>query len=109
MKQIFKYIIVDSGAILFNEQTIHFQVASGFIDNEQKIYSAGFCEVTFHHTISPTVRAFGESISLNIKSNPILDTPLIEDLFNPISQLKYNGGRIFGLTIKEYYENFNKS
>ena len=63
---IFKYIITDSGAILFNENTIHKQVAKGF----KKVYSAGFVNVKIMRR-EVEIEAYGESTSLKIKSIPI--------------------------------------
>jgi len=100
MKKLFKYIIVDTGAILFSEETTHSQVAEGFINNNQKVYSAGFVEIEQQNIITlPEIKPFGESSSLKIKSNPIHDKVVIGDLFAKISAIKY-----YGLNIKQLYK-----
>lgn len=102
MTQTYKYIIVDSGAILFNEMTTHAQVAEGFIKENKGVYSAGFVKISFiHHTKNITVQAkpYGESVSLKIKSNPTADEMIILDLYAKISQIKY-----FGLQVKNLYK-----
>jgi len=99
MKKVFKYIIVDTGAILFSEETTHSQVAAGFLMNNQKIYSAGFVEISQQNIITlPDIRPFGNSSSLNIESNPIHDKLIIGDLFAKVSAIKY-----YGLNIKQLY------
>jgi hypothetical protein len=89
----FKYIITDSGAILFNENTVHKQVAQGF----EKIYSAGFVRVKVMHREIET-EVYGESESLGIKSEPLIDKIIIDDLFVPVSKIKY-----FNMSVKGFY------
>lgn len=91
MKINFKYIIVDSGAILFNENTTHSDVAKGF----KKIYSAGFVS---KNLISDEIVCYGHSDSLKIEAHPEIDKIIIADLFSPMSQIKY-----FGMSVKELY------
>lgn len=93
MKVNFKYIIVDSGAILFNEMTTHSIVAQGF----KEVYAAGFCQVTFGNKID--IVCHGNSESLNIESQPIIDQTIIKDLFNPTSLIKY-----MGMQVKPFYK-----
>lgn len=87
---IFKYIIVDTGAILFGENTTHKQVAKGF----EKVYSAGFAKV-----VGEEVTCYGESASLEIHSIPRKDEQIIKDLFVKMSLIKY-----FGFSVKELYK-----
>ena len=90
MTLLFKYIIVNSGAILFNEMTTHSQVAEGFIKQKQKIYSAGFVKLEFNGgTYVDKIECFGTSASLDIKSHPKEDEEVILDLFKEISEFKY--------------------
>lgn len=96
MKHIFKYLIVDTGAIIFSEATVHSMVGKGF----KKIYSAGFCSVEFIDVkISPTIKCHGHSESLNLDSQPEIDQIIIGDLFAKISKIKY-----FGMSVKEFYK-----
>lgn len=88
---IFKYIIVDTGAILFGESTTHSQVAEGF----DKVYSAGFVKIGGQEGIW----CYGQSTSLGIVSNPPKDSQIIRDLFSKVSVIKY-----FGFNVKEFYE-----
>lgn len=90
----FKYIIVDEGAILFNENTTHSQVAKGF----SKVYSAGFVHVKIKHR-DVELEVYGESSSIEIKSQPLIDKIFIEDLFAPVSKIKY-----FNMQVKPFYE-----
>ena len=100
MTLLFKYIIVNSGAILFNEMTTHSQVAEGFIKEKQKIYSAGFVELQFNGgTYVDSIKCFGASSSLNIKSYPKEDEEVILDLFKEVSQIKY-----FAMQVSELYQ-----
>jgi len=87
MKIIYKYIITDTGAVLFNEQATHLMMGSGTLKCKRPIYSAGFVAITFDKKI--IVEPYGESESLKIKSVPAIDKIVIEDLFNPISAIKY--------------------
>lgn len=91
---IFKYIIVSTGAILFNESTVHVQVAQGL----GKVYGAGFVklECIIHRIYNAEV--YGESTSLGIKSNE-KDQFIIEDLFRTVSFIKH-----LGFSVKEHYE-----
>ncbi len=105
MKLNFKYIIVDSGAILFNEQTTHAVVAQGFRDLKQEIYAAGFVCIEFNNNNSKLgspiggIRCHGKSESLKIESQPEIDQIIISDLFRPISQIKY-----LGMQVKPFYK-----
>lgn len=90
---IFKYIITDTGAILFNENTTHKQVAEGF----EKVYSAGFARIKIMRR-EVEVEAYGESTSLEMQSIPEIDKIIIDDLFAPISKIKY-----FNMSVKEFY------
>lgn len=94
MKLVFKYIITDTGAILFNESTPHAQVAQGF----PKVYSAGFCVLNLSK-LDPTIHCYGESTSLKIKAIPKLDEQVVADLFEEVSQIKY-----FGMMVKNLYK-----
>lgn len=87
---IFKYIIVDTGAILFGESTTHKQVAEGF----DKVYSAGFAKI-----VGKEIKCYGESDSLKIRSIPTKDEQIIQDLFATMSLIKY-----FGFSVKEIYK-----
>ena len=91
---IFKYIITDSGAILFNENTVHKQVAKGF----KKIYSAGFVSVKIMRR-EVELDVYGRSDSLDIESLPLVDKIIIDDLFVPVSKIKY-----FNMSVKSFYE-----
>ncbi len=87
MKQ--KYVIIgESKSILFGEYFQHSEFS-----HMGKITSAGFCSIDkiktdFVKYPSLTccemteVYCYGESLSLNIKSNPELDQRLIQRLFN---------------------------
>ena len=94
MKLNFKYIIVDSGAILFSEMATHSIVAQGF----EEIYSAGFCSIEFKSN-EVDIKCHGHSESLEIESQPEIDQIIIKDLFNPISQIKY-----LGMQVKPFYK-----
>lgn len=87
---IFKYIITKRGAILFNEVATHIQVAHGFKESGEKIYSAGF--VPWWPGMKKFGMPYGKSDSLKIESNPEIDFIIIGDLFNPVSRMKYFGG-----------------
>jgi len=91
---IFKYIITDDGAILFNEIATHKQVAFGF----KKVYSAGFVRIKIMRR-EIEVEAYGRSDSLEIESIPLIDKIFIEDLFAPVSKIKY-----FNMSVKGFYE-----
>ena len=97
---IFKYIITRFGAILFNENTTHSQVAKGF--PKEEIYSAGFVGVefgTFEHKIEP----YGSSASLGIKSIPEKDRMIIEDLLKGSPLIKYTH-----YSVKNHYQEGNE-
>lgn len=110
MKLIFKYIITDSGTNLFNEQTIYAIVGEGFRTLSLPIYSAGFVEIVFgekHRAQGvkiQSIKCFGESTSLKIKSHDI-DELIIRDLYKEVSSLKYFGNTIAGCSIKQLYKN----
>lgn len=84
MKTIFKYIIVNSGAIVFPETVTHAQVAQGF----DVVYAAGFATLDL---IKLTVVCWGESASLRIKSQPETDCEFVSDVFSPMPYTKYFG------------------
>ena len=89
----FKYIIVNTGAILFGENTTH----SGVADGLGKVYSAGFVKMGINPDLS--IWCFGQSTSLGIVSNPPKDHIIIMDLFSRLSAIKY-----LGFDVKEFYE-----
>lgn len=90
----FKYIIIRTGAILFNEYTTHSQVAAEF----DKVYSAGFVVIGFDDE-GLSIKPYGDSDSLKITSDPIRDKIIIADLFSGVSAIKY-----FGLSVDELYK-----
>lgn len=93
MKHItFKYIIVDTGAILFNENTTHAQVAKGF----DKVYAAGFVVIKNYDVV---IKCYGGSESIGIVSIPQKDKVVIKDLLEPVSSIKY-----FGFSVREHYK-----
>lgn len=93
---IFKYIIVDSGAILFNENTTHKQVAQGF----NHVYSAGFVKIEFKSLMTEDdITPHGNSASLSIDSHPELDKPIILDFLEGSPKIKY-----FHYSIKNHYK-----
>ena len=105
MKLTFKYIIVPTGAILFNEATVHIIVAHGFQELKQEILSAGFCTIEFNNFSNANpiqIKCFGESESLKIASKPKIDEIVVKDLFNPVSEIKY-----FGMNVTELYHGAN--
>lgn len=74
----FKYVIADYIPILFFMGIEHKDVARGL-----KVTSAGFCDVWYDEMIKVwKAKCFGESISLNMKSDPIEDTLLLEHVLN---------------------------
>lgn len=74
----FKYVIADNIPILFFMGIEHKDVARGL-----KITSAGFCDVWYDELIRVwKAKCYGESISLNMKSNPDVDTYLLEMVLN---------------------------
>lgn len=77
MIAIFKYIInANNMPILFSKDILH-----NTIGHEAK--SAGFLIVDYDHNKERfVVKCFGESTTLNIKSNPIEDKIIIEMLLN---------------------------
>jgi hypothetical protein len=91
----FKYIIVNTGAILFNEYTTHAQVAADF----DKVYSAGFVTLSFDKKAGLVINPYGESDSLKLKSVGLFDKLIILDLFSQVSSIKY-----LGLVVAEVYE-----
>lgn len=99
-KQLYKYIIVDGGAILFPEAVVHIQVAHGFMELKQKVYSAGFCVIEYSGNGDVKVECHGESTSLNLESQPLTDSRVIAaSLFSIFNPYKF-GTR----TIKDEYE-----
>lgn len=95
-----KYIITDSGAVLFNSMTVHKQVAAGF----EKIYAAGFVDIKFNNTGRHEIKCHGHSDSLDIESIPVIDEFIIMDTLTKVSQIQY-----FGLSVKQMYEDYHKS
>lgn len=89
MKITFKYIIVRHGAILFNENITHADVAHGF----PEVYSAGFVIMS-----DAGCKCTGESTSIGIKSHPELDELIVGDFFRTLSKIKY-----YGLNVDTYY------
>lgn len=74
----FKYVIADNIPILFFMGTEHKDVARGF-----KVTSAGFCDVWYDEMLKVwKTKCYGESISLNMKSDPVEDTMLLEHVLN---------------------------
>lgn len=73
-----KYIIIDENKspILFGKLVIHSDVAKPF----DTIKSAGFCKISFQNN-KLKIKCFGESSTLNIKSNPEEDEKLIKESF----------------------------
>jgi hypothetical protein len=88
MVTMFKFIVVNTGAVLFNQQTTHSLVAEGFKKEGMKVFSAGFCTVKGDGIVT----AFGESDSLKIKSHPEIDKIFIEDLFSTMPKMQYFAG-----------------
>ena len=75
-----KYVITSENMpVIFNEALKHDQVAKGLPGT---IKSAGFLYVEKYTGEKFTCKPFGESTSLDIKSNPETDTPILERLFN---------------------------
>ena len=77
MTTILKYIInVSNVPVLFGRDILHNSLG-------QEIKSAGFLMISYDSiNARVVVKCFGESTSLNIKSNPIEDNKLIENFFN---------------------------
>jgi hypothetical protein len=73
-----KYIVVDNAGlksmVIFGPEWQHDVVAKSL---GRKVLSAGFIDIE-----SDAVLAFGESVSLDIKSNPTIDTPLAAATLN---------------------------
>lgn len=70
--------------IIFGDTRQHSSVAEKFKNEYNEIVSAGFLSFGIGPNGNPTVSAYGESISLNIKSDPERDTKLAQktlDLF----------------------------
>lgn len=74
-----KYVITQDGLpILFDESLIHKNVSSCY-----SVASAGFCDIHYSAVQGKIkVRCWGESSSLHIRSNPVLDSEIIENLLN---------------------------
>jgi hypothetical protein len=58
------------GAVVFSELLSHSDVARVFVPDT--VRSAGFCHYEEHG-----VQVYGESVSLNVKSNPTTDEKLV--------------------------------
>lgn len=78
-----KYIVIEGSyreMIIFGDTRQHVDVANKFLNDYNKIVSAGFLnicqgfDIAGHPIVS--VQAYGESISLNVKSDPERDTKL---------------------------------
>jgi hypothetical protein len=96
MKTSFKYIVVDSGVILFNEQIVHSEVAKNF----KKVYSAGFVTLIIGESGKIEAKTSGRSESLKIGSIPEKDNWVIDDIFfKTMSQIKY-----LNFSIKDFYK-----
>ena len=78
-----KYIIADGSPILFGEATNHSDVARGF-----NVTNAGFCSIDFvkgnNREIDDKykVTCYGESVTLDKKSDPEFDAGKIERMIN---------------------------
>jgi hypothetical protein len=74
-----KYIIIEKENIpvLFPLNILHSQIAI----NDRELKSAGFCVITLKDN-SLDLKCFGESTSLNIKSNPEEDYEILKRLFS---------------------------
>ena len=82
MIKILKYVIDTANRpVLFSRKQLHNTVRDEAI-------SAGYLLLRYNHKISTwfVVSCFGESTTLNIKSNPVLDKKLIEQFLKDISQ-----------------------
>lgn len=95
----FKYVITNSGAILFNNNTPHLLVAKALI-----CYSAGFCKVYMNCQGIYDVQCYGISESMELDSQPEIDKEVIKDFLNPISKVQYNF-----MIIQELYKNAPKT
>lgn len=76
-----KYIIVETedvenSVIMFDDFIAHDEMAAG-VPHLTKVKSAGFIEVLKKDNIVD-IRCYGRSVSLNIDSNPELDTHLVK-------------------------------
>jgi hypothetical protein len=92
-----KYIITDVGALLFNKNVTHKIAAEGF----KKIYSAGFCKITFSTYGLHNVVCYGHSESLVLNAIPEFDQKVITDTLKEASAQDY-----FGVTVQDIYEEF---
>ena len=74
-----KYVVFKDGrAVLFGDDTQHNQVG-----NKDNVASAGFCHISFDESeCRYHVSCFGESISLDIKSDPDGDAKVISYMVN---------------------------
>lgn len=95
-----KYIIVKTGAILFNKLTTHSQVAATF----SEVFSAGFCKIDFDKTGRHEIKCTGNSSSLKIGSIPSLDEFVIRDTLAVVSQIEY-----LGFDVEEMYKEYHKT
>lgn len=74
-----KYIVIESNyreMFIFGETRQHADIWDKFRNNHNKVVSAGFLSIGLDDKGNPTVSAYGESISLNLKSDPERDTKL---------------------------------
>ena len=78
MKKLKHVVFKDGRAVLFGDDTQHNQVG-----NKDNVRSAGFCHIDFERNESRyLVTCFGESISLEIKSDPDGDAKVISYMVN---------------------------
>ena len=75
-----KYIVfADNSAVIFPETTSH-----KFVAGDKLVISAGFCKIETYRNNFDDIRAnvcvWGESTTLNVKSNPD-DAKIIERIF----------------------------
>lgn len=76
-----KYIVVESvdvghGVILFDDAIAHNEMAKG-VPGFIKVHSAGFIRLTKKDE-KYDIECYGQSVSLNIKSEPEFDTYLVK-------------------------------
>lgn len=65
--------------VIFHEGLMHTEIAKGLPGT---VKSAGFLYVEKFNNEKFTCSPFGESTSLDIKSNPEIDKPILERMFN---------------------------
>lgn len=80
-----KYIVIEGSyreMFIFGDTRQHAEVWDKFRNNSNEIVSAGFLNIGIGPDGNATVQAYGESISLNVKSNPERDTKLAKRTLN---------------------------